>query len=148
MDAGDRPLAQTLTYKEQPEHDDWMRVRRGALLSDEDTLGWLRGSNTGKATGHGLCSPAPTRRLIPSCISDLVVRVTRSETAHYPQNMGTKPRCFLNGDLHQNHQEISQAGKHEYQAVHRQTANGVELQAVTCQQHLLVVKVTCSQLPR
>lgn len=104
MDAGDRPLAQTFTYKEQPEHDDWMRVRRGALLSDEDTLGWLRGSNTGKATGHGLCSPAPTRRLIPSCISDLVIRVTRSETAHYPQNMGTKPRCFLNGDLHQNHQ--------------------------------------------
>lgn len=69
---GDRPLAQTFTYTEQPEHDDWMGVRWGPLLSDEDTLGCLRGSNTGKATGHGLCSPAPTRRLIPSCISDSV----------------------------------------------------------------------------
>lgn len=69
---GDRLPAQTVTYIEQPEHDNWTGVRWGALLSDEDTLGCLRGSNTGKATGHGLCSPAPTRRLIPSCIKDSV----------------------------------------------------------------------------
>lgn len=65
MDAGDRPPAQAFTYTEQPEHN-WTGERRGPLLSDEDTLGCLRGSNTGKATGHGLCSPAPLEGSSPA----------------------------------------------------------------------------------